>query len=84
MPDSTDRDREARLREAAALHGLSLQKSRLGNLATVEYSAFMLVDEKTGSVVDTGSEGGYLLNLDEVEQYLDSETTGADGSQTDQ
>jgi hypothetical protein len=67
---TTVADREARLRQAAAGHGLLLQKSRIGNPAAVEYSTFMLVDEKTGNVVDIGSEGGYLLTLDEVEQYL--------------
>jgi hypothetical protein len=75
-----DTDREARLRQRAAGHGLSLQESRIGNPDTVEHSTFALLDEG-GDAVDTGSEGGYLLNLDEVQQYLDG--IGTDGSQVE-
>jgi hypothetical protein len=70
MTSETDDQREARLRSEAARDGLALRKSRVRDPAAVGYSTYMLVDMDTDTVVAAGLQGGYGLNLDEVEEYL--------------
>ena len=72
-----DKVRENRLRRAADRQGLILVKSRRRDPRALDYGTFGLVDSRTGAVVAQGSERGFGLTLDQVEDYVTRDPKGA-------
>jgi hypothetical protein len=73
---SEDKVRENRARRAADRQGLRLERSRRRDPRALGYGTYRLTDASTGAVVAAGSEGGFGLSLDQVEQHLTGETGG--------
>jgi len=65
-----DKVREDRLRRAARRQGLILEKSRRRDPRATDFGAFRIVNEQTSAVVASGADGGFGLNLDQVEAHL--------------
>jgi hypothetical protein len=64
--------RENRLRRAADRQGLRLEKSRQRDPRATLYGTYHLVDEGTNALAVWGSQGGYGLSLDEIEDALNT------------
>jgi len=62
--------RENRLRRMAERQGLVLSRSRRRDPRALDFGTYMLLNAKTSAVVAQGSESGYGLSLDDVEQQL--------------
>ena len=62
--------RENRLRRAADRQGLRLERSRRRDPRALGFGTYRLVSVRSGAVVAAGSESGYGLTLDQVEQRL--------------
>lgn len=68
--DTSEKVRENRIRRMAKRQGLYLEKSRRRDPKAVDYGGYMLIDEKSDTVV-LGSDGfPYQATLDDVEEYL--------------
>ena len=74
----SDDVREKRLRRAADRQGLRLERSRRRDPRALGFGTYRLTDARTGGVVAAGSEGGYGLTLDQVEDYLTRDPKGGD------
>lgn len=72
-----DKVREDRLRRAARRQGLILEKSRRRDPRATDFGAFRIVNEQTSAVVASGADGGFGLNLDQVEEHLLGDTEQA-------
>ena len=62
--------RENRLRRMAQRQGLVLARSRRRDPRALDFGTYMLLDAETSAVVARGSDRGYGLTLDDVEQQL--------------
>lgn len=69
MQDQAAR-RESRLRSEAQRQGLRLQKCRSRNPENWLYGTYHLVDASTNAIVASGTQNGFGLTLDDVEDAL--------------
>jgi hypothetical protein len=67
---SDDKVRENRLRRMAARQGFALLRSRRRDPRAVDYGLYWVVDESTSVVVAWGSYYENGMDLDEVEEWL--------------
>jgi hypothetical protein len=67
---TAERSRENKVRRAAALQGLRLEKSRGRDPRAVGFGTYRLVDAGTGAIVASKHGTGFGLSLDEVERQL--------------
>ncbi|RFZ48548.1 hypothetical protein MSS2_04715 [Mycobacterium marinum] len=61
---------ENRLRRAAVRQGLRLEKSRTRDPQASDYGTYQLVDVATNTIARCGSQRGYGLGLNEIDQAL--------------
>ncbi|BBX22948.1 hypothetical protein MTER_23590 [Mycolicibacter terrae] len=61
---------ENRLRRSAARQGLRLEKSRTRDPQGSDYGTYQLVDVATNTIAKCGSQRGYGLGLNEINQVL--------------
>jgi hypothetical protein len=71
VDDLQARVREYDLRRRASKQGLRLMKSYQRDGDAIGYGSYMLVDPYARMIVASGLPGGYGLDLDGVERYLD-------------
>ena len=70
MNNTEFKTRENRVRRVAQRQGLALMKSRRRDPRAFDYGTYMLVNPQTNFVVESGSQSGYGLSLDDVEDRL--------------
>ena len=70
-----DKVRENRLRRAGHRQGLTLAKSRRRDPRATGYGTYMLVNARTNMVVASGSQSGYGMSLDAIEEQLNGTAT---------
>jgi hypothetical protein len=61
---------ENRLRRMADRQGLRLEKSKRRDPRAYDYGTYQLVEVQTNTIAAYGSQSGYGLDLDDVEEYL--------------
>ena len=74
--DTAEKVRENRARRAAERQGLMLVKSRRRDPRAWDYGTYMLMDARANTVVASGGQSGYGLDLDAVEEELDRPRKG--------
>lgn len=70
MMTTIDRVRENRVRRAAQRRGWQVVKSRARDPHAIGYGTYMILDQSTRGVVQSGLPNGYGLSLEEVEERL--------------
>ena len=70
----SDKVRENRLRRAAQRQGLQIAKSRRRDFRALDYGGYMIVDPNTNSVVAGATPNAYMMDLDQVEDFLRGES----------
>jgi hypothetical protein len=77
--DTAHKVRENRLRRAAERQGLQLQKSRRRDPRAFDYGTYSLVAMRTDTLAahDFSSGEAFGLDLDEIEERLNSPATGS-------
>ena len=70
MNSVDEKNRELRLRRAAARQGLALRKCRTRTVESYDYGTYHLVDAATNFLAVWGLQSGYGLSLDDVERAL--------------
>lgn len=70
--ETEEKIRENRLRRRAQRQGFRLMKSRRRDPQALDYGTYMLVDASTSGVVASAGNNGFGLDLDGVEEWLES------------
>jgi len=78
---STNKIRENRIRRMAQRQGLQLTKTRRRDERAIDYGGYILVNDRYFCVFGTHNSGRAMASLEEIENYLTSEPSGAASAQ---